>query len=264
MMNVEYDENPSQAQKDIWAREQSELKLKLIEVDDLSFTSHEKDGKIEFQGLCYIGGVDVSFLENNNQEAVASLVVLEYPSLEVIYEDFKMIKLKLPYIAGYLAFREVDPLLELLDLLKQNKPFIYPQIIFVDGNGTLHPRRFGLACHLGVLANIPTIGIAKNFLHIDDGYNMTMAYTKIKAKELLKKGGDYYFLQGDSGVIWGAAVRSLESTTNPIYVSVGHRICLETTLRLVSKCCHYRIPEPTRQADIRSREFIRKNFPNNS
>ncbi|RHZ61727.1 hypothetical protein Glove_346g34 [Diversispora epigaea] len=234
MMNVEYDENPSQAQKDIWARKQSELKLKLIEVDDLSFTSHEKDGTIEFQGLRYIGGVDVSFLENNDQEAVASLVVLEYPSLEVIYEDFKMIKLKLPYIAGYLAFREVDPLLELLDLLKQNNPFIYPQIIFVDGNGTLHPRRFGLACHLGVLANIPTIG------------------------------GDYYFLQGDSGIIWGAAVRSLESTTNPIYVSVGHRVCLETALRLVLKCCHFRIPEPTRQADIRSREFIRKNFPNSS
>ncbi|CAG8564102.1 17544_t:CDS:2 [Acaulospora morrowiae] len=258
-----YDDNPSPAQRDIWAREQSELKSRLIEVDDLDFKKiilDDKGEKVEFEGLHYIGGVDVSFVENNEQDAVASLVILKYPSLEVIYEDFKMVKLKLPYIAGFLAFREVQPLLELLNTIRQANPMIFPHIILVDGNGTLHPRRFGLASHLGVLANVPTIGVGKNFLHIDDGERMTMSYVKSVVKEALRKGGNSHILQGDSGMVWGAAVRSLESTTNPIYISVGHRISLETAISMVLKCCRYRIPEPIRQADVRSREFIRNHF----
>ncbi|CAG8437370.1 10107_t:CDS:10 [Acaulospora colombiana] len=248
-MSTVYDDNPSLAQRDAWAREQSELKLRLIEVDDLSFKriTLDKDGMVEFEGLNFIGGVDVSFIENNEQDAVASLVVLKYPSLDVIYEDFRMVKLKLPYIAGFLAFREVKPLVELLSTLRQTNPTIYPQVILVDGNGTLHPRRFGLASHLGVLANVPTVGVGKNFLHIDDGDKMSMSYVKSTVKESLRKGGDSYLLRGDSG-----AVRSLESTTNPIYVSIGHRISLETAVHLVLKCCRYRIPEPIRQADSSS------------
>jgi endonuclease V len=122
----------------------------------------------------------------------------------VIYEDFLPVKLKLPYIAGFLAFREVTPLLDLLQTLKQVNPNIFPQVIIVDGNGMLHPRGFGLASHLGVLANVPTIGVAKNFLQIDDGENLKMAHVKVIAREKLKKGGDTYILQGKSGIIWGA------------------------------------------------------------
>lgn len=204
----------------------------------------------------------------------------------MIYENFSSVKLSLPYIAGFLAFREVTPLLDLLRNLKKTNPDIFPQVIIVDGNGTLHPRRFGLASHLGVLANVPTIGVGKNFLQIDDGENLTMAHVKMAVKEKLKKGGDTYLLQGQSGVIWGAvcikkraqiylrlinfifyflkAVRSLDNTTNPIFVSVGHRISLDTSIQIVLKCCRYRIPEPTRQADIRSREFIRNHTSDQS
>ena len=122
----------------------------------------------------------------------------------MIYENFLTVKLKLPYIAGFLAFREVEPILELLKTLKKTNSNIYPQIVIVDGNGTLHPRRFGLASHLGVLADIPTIGVAKNFLQIDDGENLTMINVKSMAKKRLNKGGDTYLLEGKSGVIWGA------------------------------------------------------------
>ncbi|CAH1762267.1 8847_t:CDS:2, partial [Entrophospora sp. SA101] len=213
-----------------------------------------------FQGLKYIGGVDLSFIKDSQEDAVASLVILEYPSLNVIYENFLSVKLKLPYIAGFLAFREVESILELLKTLEKSNSSIYPQVIIVDGNGTLHPRGFGLASHLGVLANIPTIGVAKNFLQIDDGENLTMVNVKNMAKEKLSKGGDTYLLEGNSGTIWGAALRSLDSTTNPVFVSIGHRISLETAIHLVLKCCKYRVPEPTRQADVRSREYIRTHF----
>jgi len=189
-------------------------------------------------------------------------VVLKYPKLEVIYEDFVAVKLKLPYIAGFLAFREVSPLLDLIRKLELACPAILPQVIVVDGNGVLHPRRFGLASHLGVLANVPTVGVGKNFLQIDDGEHLTMTYVKRASRNSLKKGGDVYYLRGDSGMVWGAAVRSLDSTTNPIFVSVGHRISLETAIQLILQCCRYRIPEPTRQADVRSREFIRTQFNN--
>ncbi len=122
----------------------------------------------------------------------------------MIYENFSSVKLRLPYIAGFLAFREVTPLLDLLQTLKQENPDIFPQVVIVDGNGTLHPRRFGLASHLGVLANVPTIGVGKNFLQINDGNNLTMAHVKTTVREKLKKGGDIYLLQGQSGMIWGA------------------------------------------------------------
>ncbi|CAG8488821.1 11782_t:CDS:2 [Funneliformis mosseae] len=254
-----YNNNPSIAQKEEWARVQSELKLKLIETDALNFTKIVNgENIVEFRGLNYIGGVDLSFIENHEEDAIATLVVLKYPSLEVIYENFSSVKLKIPYMTGFLAFREVTPLLDLLQILKQRNPDIFPQVIIVDGNGILHPRRFGFASHLGVLANVPTIGVGKNFLQIDDGENLTMAHVKKAAREKLKKGGDTYLLQGQSGMIWGAAVRSLDSTTNPIFVSIGHRISLETSIQVVLKCCRYRVPEPTRQADLRSREYIRR------
>ncbi|CAG8489824.1 13920_t:CDS:2 [Ambispora leptoticha] len=249
-----------QQRQEEWIREQLELKAQLIESDDFDFEKliNQVDGSCSFRGLDFVGGVDISFVQENEEDAVASLVVLKFPELEVIYEDFKSVKLKLPYIPGFLAFREVKPLVDLISTLKTTRPEIYPKVIFVDGNGILHPRRFGLACHLGVLVNVPTIGVGKNFLQInDDGDQLTMTHVKEQCKVLLGKGGDVYYLRGDSGQYWGAAVRSLDNTTNPIFVSVGHRISLDTAIQVVLKCCRYRIPEPTRQADIRSREFIR-------
>ncbi|KAG9305444.1 hypothetical protein G9A89_021162 [Geosiphon pyriformis] len=246
-------------QRNAWAREQIELKARLIEFDDFDFEKIIKENEsFFFSNLNYIGGVDISFVQDNDEDAVASLVVLKFPSLEVVYEDFKALKMNLPYIAGFLAFREVLPLLDLIEKLKSTNSDIFPQVILVDGNGVLHPRRFGLASHLGVLANVPTVGVGKNFLQIDDGEHLTMAHMKKISKEVLNKGGDVYYLKGDSGSLWGAAVRSLDNTTNPIFVSVGHRISLESAIQLVLQCCRFRVPEPTRQADLRSREFIRK------
>lgn len=184
----------------------------------------------------------------------------------------------MPYIAGYLAFREVKPLLQLLSELKDTHPELYPQIILVDGNihtrslqctltlictgnGLLHPRQFGIACHLGVLSDTPTIGVAKNFLVIPDELT-DMHKIKDTYKELLLHKGDEYLLQGEkSQAIYGAAVRTSEKAPNPVFISQGHRVSLNSAIRIVlATCPNYRIPEPIRAADLESRDYIRKHI----
>jgi len=108
----------------------------------------------------------------------------------------------------------------------------------VDGNGTLHPRKCGSACHLGVTIDIPTIGVAKNFLVIRDGYEMTMNYVKNKWKtEILPQHKDRLPLIGHSNTLYGYAIKSNDITTNPIFVSIGHKIDMETAIKLVQKTC---------------------------
>ena len=103
-----------------------------------------------------------------------------------------------PYIPGFLAFREVGFFVELIERARKNGKV--PDIIMVDGNGTLHPRGFGVACHLGVLTSIPYIGVAKNFLVMD---GIDLDNMKERFAQKCKKGGDYMMLQGQSGTIWG-------------------------------------------------------------
>uniref|UniRef100_A0A0E0GWV4 Endonuclease V n=1 Tax=Oryza nivara TaxID=4536 RepID=A0A0E0GWV4_ORYNI len=130
-------------------RTQDMLKSKLILEDDFgwnlpSMGSNSDQSNANNKGnLKYIGGVDISFSKEDPSTACAALVVLDAGTLEVVHEEFDVVRLQVPYIPGFLAFREV---------------------LMVDGNGLLHPRGFGLACHLGVLADLPTIGVGKNVL----------------------------------------------------------------------------------------------------
>jgi endonuclease V len=133
---------------------------------------------------------------------------------------------------------------QLILQLKTTRPDLMPQVLFVDGNGTLHPHRFGSACHIGVLENISTIGIAKNFLSIPSA-GLTMDKVKQDCKERLQKKGDVMVLQGNSSstdMVYGAALRT-GSGTNPIFVSPGHKITLETAVDLTLSTCKFRIPE---------------------
>ncbi|XP_076210302.1 endonuclease V isoform X3 [Aptenodytes patagonicus] len=133
----------------------------------------------------------------------------------------------------------------------------YPalEVLLVDGNGLLHPRGFGVACHLGVLTDLPCIGVAKNLLQVDGLVRDELHREQIRS---LQREGDTFPLTGTSGRVLGMVLRSYNNSSKPLYISVGHRVCLETAVRLVKSCCRYRIPEPIRQADIRSREYIRK------
>lgn len=205
--------------------------------------------------LTLIGGCDISFVEHSD-EACAALIVLSYPDMQVQYEDFEMVHMNAPYIPGYLAFREVTHILRLIERLRATKPALIPQVLLVDGNGLLHHRGFGLASHLGVLADIPTIGVAKNLLCVD---GLEREKVMQQASEKLKRGGgDFFPLIGDSGREWASCLRSTDNSTNPIFVSVGHRISLPTATQIVQACCEHRIPTPVRLADLKSREIIRE------
>lgn len=239
---------PSETIRKKWDDEQNELKNQLVEEDAFDW------GTCGNLTITRIGGVDISFLDDG-VSAVACIVVLDYPSLDVVYEKMQEVKLTAPYIAGYLAFREVSFLVDLLNELKSESPALVPQVIMVDGNGKLHPKGFGLACHLGVLGDIPTIGIGKNFLVVD---SMDMKDVKNSFRENCKKAGDFYLLKGESGTIWGAALQPTDSVRSPIFVSIGHKLCLESAIAITSAVSNFRIPEPVRQADLRSRDYIRK------
>ncbi|XP_078510206.1 endonuclease V isoform X2 [Lissotriton helveticus] len=214
----------------LWEREQSQLKAHVITGD-----TEEWQRNPGFSGLQRVGGVDLSFIKGDDVNACASLVVLSYPELEVIYEECQMVCLTAPYVAGFLAFREVPSLVNAIERLQGEDPSLMPQVLLVDGNGILHHRGFGVACHLGVLTGLPCVGVAKNLLQVDG----------LENNERHKE----------------QALKSCDKSAKPIYVSVGHKISLESAVHLVGSCCKYRTPEPIRQADIRSREYIRKNFP---
>ncbi|KAK4726008.1 hypothetical protein R3W88_030925 [Solanum pinnatisectum] len=238
-----------------WLRVQDSLKGKLITEDDFKWRlpTREKEGSCEI--LKYVGGVDLSFSKDDSSIACGTLVVLDLTTHEVVYEDSSIVRLHIPYLPGFLAFREAPVLLELLDKMKNNAHCFYPQLLMVDGNGLLHPRGFGLACHIGVLADLPTVGVGKNLHHVD-------GLTQSTVRELLQAADSPEHvlpLIGDSRCTWGAAMRSSQGSLKPIFISVGHRISLATAIEIVRMTCRFRVPEPIRQADIRSRERLRNN-----
>ncbi|KAM6245614.1 endonuclease V isoform 2-T2 [Porphyrio hochstetteri] len=145
-----------------------------------------------------------------------------------------MVAVSTPYVPGFLAFREVPFLVEAVQRLEQEKPELKPQVLLVDGNGLLHPRGFGVACHLGVLTDLPCIGVAKNLLQVDGLVRDELHREQVHS---LQRGGDTFPLTGASGTVLGMVLRSCNKSSKPLYVSVGHRVCLETAVRLVTSCC---------------------------
>lgn len=195
--------------------------------------------------LRLVGGVDISFIKGSDENACATLVILEYPSLQTVYEVHSRVTMPLPYISGFLAFREVDHLVELVNRLRTERPDLEPDVTFVDGNGRLHPRRAGLACHLGVLTGLRTVGIGKTFLQVD---GLTKHGVREKVNAMSSEGERETQLVGSSGTVWGTALlpKTKEEeeekqnekrskygvVTCPVFVSVGHRTSLETCVAL--------------------------------
>ncbi|XP_031255024.1 endonuclease V isoform X2 [Pistacia vera] len=239
-------------------RVQDSLKERLITEDDFNWklpNSNSIELKEEEVLLKFVGGVDISYSKEDPSIACGCLVVLDLQTLQLVYEDYSIHNLQVPYVPGFLAFREAPVLLQLLENMKMKANPFYPQLLMVDGNGLLHPRGFGLACHLGVLANLPTIGIGKNLHHVD-GLTHTTVRQLLEAKE--NSDADIITLKGRTGFVWGVAMRSTPDTLKPIFISIGHRISLDTAVLIVKMTCKYRVPEPIRQADIRSRDYLRK------
>ncbi|MFH1647749.1 MAG: deoxyribonuclease V [Chloroflexota bacterium] len=175
-----------------------------------------------------IAGVDIS-VNRFARTGTGAAVVLSYPGLEIVETRVVTDRVEFPYVPGLLTFREAPLLLAACEMLT-----VAPDLILVDGQGIAHPRRMGLASHLGLCLDVPTIGCAKSRLcgaHDEPG----------EAK------GSYTDLL-DNGEVIGAALRT-RAGVKPVYVSIGHRIDLPAAVRWVLACCRgYRLPEPSRLA----------------
>ena len=149
--------------------------------------------------------------------------------MEIIYEDHEVETADYPYVPGFLAFKEIPVYTVLFERLKAKEPHKWPELLLVDGNGILHTRNFGCASHIGVLQDLPSIGVGKTVFYID---GITKDEVKLKSDQL-QKGGEYVYLTGQSGKNWGAALRATDDSKNPLIVSIGHRVTLDTALQCV-------------------------------
>jgi len=178
-----------------------------------------------------IAGADISYARGDDL-FYAALVVLTLPGLELVEETSHTERVTFPYIPGLLSFREGPVLLRAFAQLQTR-----PDVAVFDGQGLAHPRQFGLACHMGLFLDIPTIGCAKTRL------------TGTADHETGPRPGDYAHLVLDDDII-GAVVRTKKGV-KPVYVSQGHRIGLKRSMEIVLASCRgYRLPEPTRQAHL--------------
>ncbi|RFB38509.1 deoxyribonuclease V [Brevibacillus sp. VP] len=188
--------------------------------------------------ITYIAGIDVAYSEHNDT-LVAAIVILEACSLKIVETVVVEDVVHFPYIPGLFSFRELPPVVKAFKKLT-----IIPDLVVCDGQGRAHPRRCGLASHLGVLFDIPTIGCGKT--------NLLGEYA-----EPDRTRGSYSPLLSDDEII-GNVLRTQDSI-KPIYVSIGHRISLATAREWILKLSpRYRIPETTRQAD----QLVRKSIGN--
>lgn len=178
----------------------------------------------------FIAGVDISRPDSKGI-ARGAVVVLSYPQLTLVETQIVEDKPTFPYVPGLLSFRE-SPLI----LAACEKLSTIPDLILVDGQGVAHPRRFGLASHLGLLLDTPTVGCAKSLLC---GKHEPVADEIGCHKEIL-----------DNGTVIGAALRT-RAGMKPVYVSIGHKVDLPSALYWVMECCRgYRLPEPARLAHL--------------
>lgn len=183
----------------------------------------------DFDKIKYIAGIDCSY-DIRSKLSFAIIVIMTIENLTPIEIIRAELPTTFPYVPGLLSFREIPVILSAFTQLK-----IKPDLLMVDGHGIAHPRRLGIAAHLGVLLDIPSIGVAKSRL---TGQYKEPDLTKGSQSELI-----------DKGVIIGTVLRSRDKV-KPLFISPGHRVSQEKTVELVLQCLiKYRLPEPTRIAD---------------
>lgn len=175
--------------------------------------------KDDFDQIEYLGGCDQAFIGN---KVISAVVVLKKDTLEMVEKKYAVAEAPIQYIPGFLSYRESPAVVEAVAKLQQK-----PDVLFVDGNGILHPRRIGIASHIGILLDMPTVGIAKKLLLGEE------------------KDGKVVFEDEKR-----AAVLKTKEHAKPIYVSPGHRVSLRTALELVKNCMveKHKMPEPLHEA----------------
>lgn len=192
----------------------------------------------DFGPVRTIAGVDVS-MDRFATDGFAAIVVLSVPDLEVVEVSGVRMPIPMPYVPGLLSFREVPLVMRAWEGLKTK-----PDLLMVDGHGIAHPRRIGIASHVGLLLDRPSIGCGKTILV---GRYGELGDTRGSTAPLV-----------DHGEVVGEAVRT-KNRVNPVFVSCGHRVSLASAVRWVLECARgYRLPEPTRRAHLESNRLRRE------
>ncbi len=182
--------------------------------------------EVQFETVEAVAGIDMSVRDDMGRAAV---VVFSYPELEIIDYSIATRKITFPYVPGLLSFREGPVVLDALENLATQ-----PDLLIFDAQGIAHPRRLGLASHIGVLVDLPAIGCAKS--------RLCGQY-----EEPGSERGNYTFLT-DQGETIGAVIRT-RTNVKPVFISIGHRIDLPTSIAYILNTGRgYRLPEPTRWA----------------
>jgi deoxyribonuclease V len=190
-----------------------------------------------FGTLQFVAGADLAFDPETNL-AFAGVIVYQFPQLQEVERRMARRTLRFPYVPGLLSFRESPVLLAAFEKLR-----VEPDLILVDGHGIAHPRRFGIACHLGLLLDRPTIGCAKSILVGE------------AAEPGVRAGSTAPLV--DKGETVGIVLRTRDRV-KPIYVTTGHRVSLQSAVRIARQCLDgFRIPKPTREADHFVRDLRR-------
>lgn len=194
----------------------------------------------DIDDISYVAGCDISF-NRNSKRGYAVVVILSYPDFEIVDKSFYVADALMPYIPGLLSFREAPLLLEAFKKINT-----IPDIVMYDGQGYAHPRRMGLATHMGIITGIPSIGCAKS-LFVGD-YDALINPEKGEYSELIHNGEKI------------GCVLYTRKSCKPVFVSVGHKVSLNFALEFTLSCSlKYKIPEPTRRAHLLSND-LRKSY----
>lgn len=241
-----------------WKSVQAQIARSVVETDDVPWQLDERGLPLPECSPLYCCGADVSFAVDEPTKAVATVTAIRLSAdgeRKVVYSRSRAVTVDVPYAPTFLAFRESrfvrDMVQDMPDALRNQL-----SVILLDGNGRLHPRKAGLACHVAYdLGGVPTIGVAKTLMCVDG-----LVEKSVRAETVALGPGGELSVVGVSGCEWARAILTGNASSKPLFVSVGNRVSLATATKLVRALCQYRVPEPIRLADHHSREALRGNF----
>lgn len=194
------------------------------------------ENSFDEEGIKYVAGVDLAYwMEEDEEKAVCCIVIVEYATGKILEDVFALGKITIPYMSGYLAFRELPLVMEAASKLKYD-----PDIYMFDGNGYLHPRHMGIATHASFFLKKPTIGVAKSYYKVgNEEFEMPEDYVGAYSDIII------------NNEVYGRVLRT-HKNVKPVFISVGNYIDLDTTMKIVNKLIskESHIPIPTRAADI--------------
>ena len=220
------------------------MESQFIKEQEKLLSKIQKQNCIDINKIHYIAGVDLAYWKDNNVEyAVCCIVVIDFQTKNVVEKKSSKGKITVPYIPGCLAFREIQLVLETVELLEHNI-----ELYVFDGNGYLHPRHMGLETQAGILLDKPSIGVAKSYFKVENTNYIEPENEKFAYEDIIIKNE-----------VYGRVVRT-HKNVKPIFLSIGNKIDLDTAMQVIidTTSDESHIPMPTRLADIMTHEMRKK------